>query len=190
MKEQYSNTCETAAFRVQFLFGRDKASLLHRNNVESKSQDFSKKYKCNLVSSFRVPSQIGQLPLQSYVFSRQKKQVKTRYVTTGNSTESIGIAIEAYQCSESQKNLNYVAPECVLSPARVAYCKLKEYFFASKKLKSFSNYQCSGPKRHDVVSIKTHSEEGLSQNPHFQEWSKFKEERQFQICRVIKYLAD
>ncbi len=175
---------------MQFWFGRDKANLLHLRYTESQSQEFSKKYKCNLVSSFRVPSQIDQLPLQNFVFSKQKRHVKTRYVTAGKPEESIGIAIDSSHCCASQKNFNDIAPECVLSPARVAYSKLKEHFFASKRLRSISNYQNPGPKRHDVTPIKTQTVEELSQKPQFQEWGIFKEERQFQICRVIKYLTD
>jgi hypothetical protein len=184
----YSNSCETAAVRVQYWFGKDKDNLLPMIH-SSKIQEFSKKHKCDLLKAPRIPSQVDHLPLQGY-FAKRKRVPKHRQVTKGTPSKNLSLAIDRSPCSISQKNFNHFHPENTLSSARVVYCRLKEHLLVSKKLKSISKNREASPKRHDVVPIKSSTKEDLSQNPYIQEWGKIREERHFHIGRVIKYLAD
>jgi hypothetical protein len=184
MKE---SPCETAAVRVQYWFGKDKANLLPIFH-SSKVQDFSKSHKCDFVKPPRIPSQVEHLPLQGYL-SKRKRYIKQRHVTKGSPSKKLSLAIDRAPCSMSQKNFNHFHPENALTSARVAYSRLKEHLLFSRKLKTLKNQQ-SYPKKHDVVPIKSSTKEDLSQNPYIQEWGKIRDESHFQIGRVIKYLAD
>ncbi len=191
MKENssFSTPCETAAVRIQYWFGKDKGNVLHIAQSPSKTEDFSKKHKCDLVKTPRIPSQVEHLPFQGYL-SKKKRQTKHRQVTKENFSKALRISMDHSHCSVSQKNLNHLHSEYVLSSARVAYCRLKEHFLVSKRLKSITKQGYVSPKRHDVVPIKSSNQQDLSTNPYLQEWGKIKEERHFQIGRVIKYLTD
>lgn len=191
MKENssFSTPCETAAVRVQYWFGKDKENILPSVDASSKTQDFSKKHKCDLVKTPRIPPQVDHLPLQGFL-SKKKRQTKPRHVTKENFSKSLCVSVDQSRCSMSQKNSNYLQSENALSSARVAYCRLKEHFLVSKRLKNISKQGYTGPKRHQVVPIKSSAQQDLSQNPYIQEWLKITEERHFQIDRVIKYLAD
>lgn len=178
------NHCETAAIRVQYWFGRDKNSLLHLSSGEFKTHDFSKKYKCDLVKTPRIISHIEHLPLQGYALSKGKKQIKTRHVTTENPLKQLQITVEGSCCSVNQKSYLH------LSPSRVAQCKYREHFLVSKRLKNISHHTSGGSKNHQMVPIKSSISKDFSENPFLQESGKFKEERHFNIGRVIKYLMD
>jgi hypothetical protein len=180
--------CESAAVRVQYWFGKDRGHILP--SAQTPPQDFLKKHKCDLVKPPRIPTQVDHLPLQGYL-AKKKRQTKPRHVTKGNVSKSLGISVDQSHCSVSQKNINYLQPDNALSSARVAYCRLKEHFLVSKRLKSLNKQaHHTGPKRHNVVPIKSSTQKDLSENPYIQEWGKIKEERHFQIGRVIKYLTD
>jgi hypothetical protein len=191
MKENssFSNPCETAAVRVHCWFGKDKENLLPVAQFPSKTQDFSKKHKCDLVKTPRILFQVEHLPLQGYLL-KKKRQTKHHQVTKENFSKILRISVDHSHCSISQKNLNHLQPENALSSARVAYCQLKEHFLVSKRLKNITKQEHAYPKRHDVVAIKPSKQQDLSKNPYLQEWEKIREERHFQIGRVIKYLTD
>jgi len=190
MKENSSflTSCETAAVRVQYWFGKDKDNLLFIFR-SPKVHEFFKSHQCDLVKAPRIPSQVDHLPLQGYL-TKRKRQTKQRQITKESPSKKLKTAIDRSPCSISQKNFNHFHPENTLSSARVAYCRLKEHLLVSKKLKSISKNREASPKRHDVVPIKSSTKEDLSNNPYIQEWGKIREERHFQIGRVIKYLAD
>jgi len=191
MKEHSSlmTTCENAAVRVQYWFGKDKGNLLPLVHSSSIAKDFSKKHKCDLVKPPRIPSQVDHLPLQGYL-SKKKRYPKSRQVTKENFSKSLRFCVDPSQCSISQKNINHLQTEKALSSARVAYCRLKEHFLVSKRLKNITKQAHASPKQHKVVPIKSSSQQDLSTNPYLQEWGKIQEERHFQIDRVIKYLSD
>ncbi|MBS0604203.1 MAG: hypothetical protein JSS60_04085 [Verrucomicrobia bacterium] len=189
-KSSHSSPCENAAVRVQYWFGKDKANLLYLDKAVSEAKDFSKKHKCDPVKTPRIPSHVEHLPLQGYVLSKKRRQAKPRQVTKGNPSKPLKITVDGSHCNVNQKNLNFIEPEYTLSSARVAYCRLKEHFLVSKRLKNLSKQHHTGPKRHQVVPIKSSSQQDLSQNPYLQEWGKIKEERHFHIGRIIKYLTD
>lgn len=190
MKEN-SSPCENAAVRVQHWFGKDKENLLRIKNHLPKTQEFCKRHKCDLVKTPRIPSQVEHLPLQGYVLSKKKRQTKQRHVTKGNLSKHLRFAIDKAHCNVNQKYPVHLLQENPLTAARVAQvCQFKGHFLVSKRLKHISKQKSAGPKRHEVVPIKSSSQNDLSKNPYLQEWAKIKEERQFQIGRVIKYLAD
>ncbi len=192
MKENSSLTtsCETAAVRVQYWFGKDKGNLLPLMQSSSVAKDFSKKHKCDLVKPPRIPSQVEHLPLQGYLSKKKRNHAKQRQVTKENFSKTLRFSVDQSQCSVSQKNINHLQTEKALSSARVAYCRLKEHFLVSKRLKSINKQGYDIPKQHKVVPIKSSSQQDLTTNPYLQEWGKIQEERHFQIGRVIKYLSD
>src|SRR6185503_388326 len=108
MKENssFSTLCETAAVRVQYWFGKDKDNILPSMDSSSKTQDFSKKHKCDLVKTPRIPSQVEHLPLQGYL-TKKKRHTKPRQVTKENFSKSLRISVDPSHCSISQKNLNH-----------------------------------------------------------------------------------
>jgi hypothetical protein len=182
MKENSSCSipCETAAVRIQYWFGKDKRNLLLIRQLSSKTQDFSKKHKCDFIKIPRTPSQVEHLPLQGYL-SKKKRHSKQRQVTKENFSKTLRIAIDPSHCTICQKNLNNLKSKYTLSSARVVYCRLKEQFLVFKRLKNMTKQGYASPKRHNVVSIKSSNEQDLFQNPYLQEWAKIKEERQFQV---------
>lgn len=165
---------KTAAVRVQFWFGR--AAFFEDRSKQSK--DFSKKYKCDQIPTLKVPTQIA-----CYVPKRKQKP-KKREVTKENGAR-LPISIEENSCDIYQKDRQEVS----LS-SRVMYRQLKEHLFLSKKLKVLSKQTNSGPKKHEVTSMQSEKKESALDNPYLQEWGRIKEERHFQIGRVIKYLVD
>jgi hypothetical protein len=175
------NHCETAAIRVQYWFGRDKDNLLHLSSGEPKSHDFCKKYKCDQLKPPRIISHVEHLPLQGYALSKSKKQIKTRQVTAGNPLKRLQINVDASCCSVNQKSFLH------LSPSRVAHSKFREHFLVSKRLKNIRQQSSGGPKRHQMVPINSSVSKASEETPYHQE---FKEERHFNIGRVIKYLMD
>jgi hypothetical protein len=192
MKENFSlaASCENAAIRVQYWFGKDKENLLQLKNNLAKPQDFYKKYKYDLVKTPRIPTQIKHLPLQGYVLSKKKRNSKQHHVTKETSSKPSRLPIDLAHCCVNQKNLNLFHQANPLTADRVAQCRLKEHFLVSKRLKSLSKEKNLGPRRHQVVRIQSTPQKDMSQNPYLQEWVKIQEERHFQIGRVIKYFTD
>ncbi len=186
-----STPCENAAARVQYWLGKDRDNLLQVKQLPLKSQEFCKTHKCDLVKPPRIPSQIKHLPLQGYVLSKKKRQTKQRSVTKENhSSQKLIFPMDLSHCTVSQKNWGHLHRRNPLSPARVVQCRLKEHFLVSKRLKTLSKQKLPGPKRHQVVPIKSSSKQEPEHNPYLQEWEKRKEERHFRMDRVIKYLTD
>ena len=175
------NYCETAAIRVQYWFGKDRDNLLHLSKGELKPHDFCKKYKCDLLKAPRIISHVEHLPLQGYALCKNKKQIKTRQVTAGNPLKRLQINVDASCCSANQKRFLH------LSPSRVAHCKFREHFLVSKRLKNISHQSSCGTKGRKMVPIKASPSESSDETSFHQE---FKEERHFNIGRVIKYLMD
>lgn len=186
MKEKsfLSDPCEHAAIRVQYWFGKDKVNLLPCTETPPKLQDFNKKHKCKHVKTPRIPSQVKHLPLHGYLLTKKKKP-KNRSVIKEHPSKALGISVDRSYCNINQKGL---APLALSS--RVGPCQLKEHFIVSRKLKKLSKQTSTGPKRHQVVPIKTSAERQILEDPYFQEWTKRSEERHFNIGRIIKYLVD
>lgn len=176
--------CETSASRVQYWFGRDRNTLLHLGSGELKPHDFCKKYKCDLLKPPRIISHVEHLPLQGYVFSKNRKQIKTRNVTPGNPLKQLQVSVDASCCNMNQKNYLH------LSPSRVAHCKFREHFLVSKRLKNISQNAQGSSKRHKMVPIKPSGAKPPLQDEDPFLAGQFKEERHFHIGRVIKYLMD
>jgi hypothetical protein len=168
-KSSLSNPCETAAVRVQYWFGKDKANLLHAEVSSFKPQEFGKKYKCDPVKPPRLSSQVKDLSLQANVL-KKKKQTESRYITKENTSKFAHIAVDHSYCNVNQRAFHHLGFENTLSSDRVVYCNLKEHFFVSKRLKMISKEHQTGPKRHLFISIKSSAQEDLSENSHLQEW--------------------
>jgi hypothetical protein len=185
MKENssLSNPCENAAVRVQCWFGKDKENRFQT----TLTHDASKMHKYDTVRPLRIVSQVEHLPLQGYALARKKKGINHQ-VTKENLSKPLRFTVDSSHCCANQKDLSQIHRKNPLSD-RVAQCRLKEYLLVSKRLKTFSKQKPTGPKRHEVISIKSTAPQE-SQNPYFQEWEKGKEERHFQIGRVIKYLTE
>ncbi len=179
-----SNLCESAAHRIQSLLDKDKEEMLLLRNPELQSQAFCKKYKCDLVKPPRILPQMDHLSLQGYLLVKGKKQIKSRHVTQGDPIKPLLISVDG-----SGRNEMIQETGQGLSPTRVAACKYKEHFLVSKRLKNISHSKTGGPKRHQVVPIQSASADSSTQNS-FHDYRQFKEERHFQIGRVINYFVD
>jgi hypothetical protein len=191
-KASLATPCETAAIRIQYWLGKDKANLLYLDKSLSKSQDFCKKYKCDLLKPLRIPSQVRHLPVQGYLLSKKKRQNKSRILTKGDSSKILRFTLDTSHCNVNQKNWNHIASGTSLSSERVdSYCRLKEHLLVFRRLKSISKQPRHGEaKKHKIDPIKSTSEQDLPRHPYIQEWERFREERHFQLGRVIKFLSD
>jgi hypothetical protein len=168
-KSALSNPCETAAGRVQYWFGKDKANLLQREDSSFNPQEFCKKYKCDPVKPPRFPSQVKGLPLQDDVL-KKKKQTKSRCITQENTSKLAHMAVDCSYCNANQKNFHHLSFENPLSSERVVYLNLKEHFLVSRWLKMIAKQPQTGPKRHLFILIKSSPQEDLPENSHLQEW--------------------
>jgi hypothetical protein len=165
-----SPTCETEAVRVQYWFGKG-ANLLSMD-ARAKSQEFCKKYKCDLVKTPRTPTQVKHLSFQGYILEKKKKHGKNRSVTKENPSKPFGISIDPKAVTEYN----------ALTSARVVKYKLKEHLFAAKRLKNSQKQRTSGPTRHQVVPIKSSTQQELAQNQ-----ERFEPERHFRLCAIPMY---
>ncbi len=159
-----ANPCEVAALRIQHWFGKDRVNLLCLYNLSLQPQDFCKKYKCDLLKPFCIPSQVRQLPLQGYILSKKKKQSKQRLMTQGGTSKPLRFVIDTSQCSVNQANWNHIAPGNALSLRKIAaYCRVKEHRVVFKKLKIISKQPRYGqPKGHQIDSLQLKKGEDLS----------------------------
>ena len=142
-----------------------------------------------------IPPQVEHLPLQGYLSKKGAAFQEPTQVSTNDQGKFFKNSSHLADHNPShrtlcKKNLDPLKSKYALSSARVAYCRVKERLLASKRLKNITTQGYASPKQHDVVPIKSSNEQDLSQNPYLQEWAKIKEERHFQIGRVIKYFID
>jgi len=175
---QESSPSEHAASRVQGWFGKEKEN--HFLLQTELSSPFYQKHQCIPVKPPRIPPQIDHLPLQGYLLAhkKKKKQAKLERVTKGSGFKHV-----PFKVGPAQKRP--ISP-----PKQVELCRFREHFIASKQLKNLSNPTLSGPKRHDVVPIKSAPQKKSQEGSYPTEFEVVKQERHFQIGRVIKYLID
>lgn len=174
-----SNPCETSAMRIQCWFGRDRKGILLTDNCISKSQEFCKKYKCNTIKTPRILSQMDHLSLQGHFLSKGKKQTKRRYAPARDQMKPPSVFTEQ----------NFV-PENPLCPTRVASCKFREHFFVSKRLKKISRNKTECFKQYKASTIASSTQKEAPKGAFPEECGSFREERHFQLGRVVKYLTD
>jgi hypothetical protein len=179
MKRPTSVSLETFALRVQVWFDKDKEGMLHQVISASKSQEFCKKHKCDPIKTLRILSQADYLTLQGYLFSRSKKQIKKRHVTQGTLAKPLQVALDPNEGSGID-----------LCQKRVARYQFREQCAAFKRLKRISHTSNEGSKQYQASTIASSQQEENAPNPFLEECAKFKEERHFQLGRVIKYLID
>lgn len=190
MKENSSlaTPCETAAVRIQCWFGRDKEHRLLIQQSLAPPKEFSKKHKCDLVKTPRIPPQIEQLPVHGYSLAKRKKQTKSRLITKDTPIQSLKITIEPNTCSVSQKYYSRMRRHSTLCSERVASWRLKEHFLVCKRLKILSKQRPIGSKRLQATQISSSPPSSPPSSNPYEEWTKIQEEHHFQIDRVIKYL--
>lgn len=163
MKEK-SLPCETEAFRVQYWFGK---------GINLVGPDApGKKYKYELVKTPRTPSQVKHLSFQGYILKKKKRQPNKRHVTRETSSKRIKLKIDS----------KTPEPQNALTSSRVAKYRLKEQTIASKRLKNTSKQRGGAPTAHQVISIKSSTQQELVKN-----LERFEPERHFRLCAIPMY---
>jgi hypothetical protein len=184
MKKESLNSdhCENAAKRVKYLFSSGKQPLVYSLFLEERKAQHS-------YSPLKAPRKPAA---QSYkigypnLTKKKEPQKKPRVVTKEWNLPSKQPHPFRTHIDEAPKGTD-------LDAARVRLWKLKEHFLASRKLKGLTEQkkESSTSKRH--IHLLAHSDAQKTEDQRNQEyWEEFiknKEERQFQIGRVIKYLS-
>lgn len=186
MKESYSlsTSCENAAVRIHRWLGRDKEILLNHWNAFVKEGNFSKVYKCDCVKPPKIPPQLKVLPLGKESILKKRRSSSQRVVTKENLVSSVNYSL-------NQKYPYHHSSKSSLTSERVAPWPFKEHFFVCKQMKQLSKQVHAGPRWRNITSIKSSEEANDREpNPYLAEWGNRKEERQFQITRITKYLLD
>lgn len=180
--------CETQAVRVQDWFCKDRADLLCWNKARARNEEFFNKYKCDPIKAPKVPVQITHLPHQNPAFVKRKKEAKPRHITQGNPSTPLPITLH----KTHQNSLNCIELENTLPSCRVAYCTFKEHFLVSKRLKYLAKqpHTHTDTKKYQAVSITSDTCQQDDLLSLQQEWNKSRQQRHFQIDRIIKYLAE
>lgn len=174
-----STPCESAAVKVDYWFGKDKALFLGIDLYVQKPKDFLKAYKCDLVKTPRIPVQAEYIPLYGYSLSKKKRTPKQRLITKEVKASTLNIQLDSAHCSINQKY-----PHC-LSSDRVVSWHLKEHFFVCKRLKLLGKQLHPGPKRHDVVLLQSiKKEQGSESSLYIEEWKKIQKDRQFPVSHI------
>jgi hypothetical protein len=171
--KDHSNSCQGAAVRVQYWFKKDKANPAY----ESDPAQFYKRCKCNFVRAPRTVKQVEHLPLQGYLLTKKKRQLKRRCVVGKNSSRSLSLAID--MCSARLEN---ATSEQALSSKRIISCKSKEHQFAHKRLKITPSQHAIALTTHQVVPIKASTEQELPRYPY-----RIESERHFLLCAIPMY---
>ena len=166
--------CESQAERIAILF----QGGLHSFHKEI--NDFRQKHKYDCVRSPMSIPQLGRLAMQGYDLNkgRQKPLVAKKAVDSSD----FCLIAEATSQSGSWDEES----EHPLTSDRVASCQLKEHVLVAKKLKKIPSQPPNTSLKNQVVPLKKTKKET---SPDSYDWGR-KEERQFLMNRVIKYLLD
>ena len=170
---------EHSAERIEQVLSKCKLLFLYTFLLSSDRVLSNKLQNCNF---FRIPRMPMKMNGLQYRNMGKKKTSKTTY-STGKSDSTTPLFHDYPMPQRSE-----------LSPKRVIRWKLKEYQLASRRLRGLQ-------KEIEKETLKTHEFKPLLQPPKakdanaeqqklWQDLLKAKEERQFQITRIIKYLAD
>lgn len=128
----------------------------------------------------KIPSQSGRLSM----FGNQMKMPKKQKERSWNAQKEGKTPIALKDSPRSSKELH---------PHRVKLCKLKEHYLASKKLKTISAQKKSThPMKGRLIDSLAKEEEGFVKDQRMEYWEEFiqnREERHFNIGRIIKYLS-
>lgn len=177
MKKNSQTLCEEAASRVQSVADRDK--------IQKPAAQLSfQNCRCNPIKYPRIPSQIKDLPLQGYVLRKKlKTEAKSAHIFLP-SQEPLN--------KEALKNLSEL--ETVgkeLDSNRIVSLTFKEHELASRKLKTVPiNEEISLKGRQCTLLFQLPKKSTDEATDYWEEMLKAREERQFQIGRVTKYLVD
>lgn len=199
------NTCEDAAERIQYWFGKDKEMIFDHLIKKSQScRNWLQAHECNLVKIPRVPSQVEHLSFYGYEMSKDRKKklenvrkntVDLACLQKDGATPFQKVALHAH-CCVNQKNpylLEDIHAPAELIPERVVKkWQLKEHFLAFRKLRTLGKQRSCDHKRHEIVPLCSSKKSTLkSEDQEFWEELIFsKENRLFQIGRITKYLKD
>jgi hypothetical protein len=165
---------QKAADRVRSLFNQGNLHLFYTLTSQLPEHHY------DLVQIPRVPPQLGRLSLSGL----QMKTPPQKKRNWDNEKRQKGRSLLFQDRPTHQRELN---------PHRVKLCKLKEHYLASRKFKTISKQKKASdhPLNHQVQSLAEPKEALVDERMDFwQAMLQQKEERHFNIGRIIKYLSD
>ncbi len=181
-----SNNCENAAKRVKYLFSSGRQPLVYSFFLEKKSPQRS----YSPLKAPRKPAALGQkiggYPAKKKPAEEQKKAsvVTEKWNAASHQTHQFGL---------SQALPDEALKGTDLHAARVRLWKLKEHFLASSKLKGMPKQKEGNTVKHEIkllVESDPQQDEDRKKQEYWEAFIKNREERHFQIGRVIKYLSE
>ncbi|HSX12851.1 MAG TPA: hypothetical protein VLE96_00300 [Chlamydiales bacterium] len=205
-KPQASSTCSHSADRVKILFLKGKDLLSHLISKE-KAKGQGLRY---ILVEFPKLSEILNT-LSNHVLREELKKSKGTSTSKPSIKHSNLVFVSepksflkpslfnahASLSPKSDPDEPSGANQALeLDPKRVKGWNLKEYLLAARKLKELRKQQkhSHSSKRYDITLLQKEAsgikESDLEQYEQWNEIIKAKEERHFQITRVIKYLVD
>lgn len=209
MKEtsDMSKACQKAVERVKDIFSTDNQHCAYSILLDEKEKDTASRY-----NQVKIPRVLPRI--QNEISKHKKKNTdessmsKTHAISFNQTQEKElsaskwGTAAQTtHQCCVSHKHPSMILLESILAKGselnseRVHAFKLKEHLLASKKLKTLSKENQNGMAfrkgRIEPMPPRTSKKsEEQAIHEHWQDLLQSKEERHFQIGRVIKYLSD
>lgn len=180
-----SLSCQQAAERIQPLFSKKEAQ-----EDASKKKSSLRSHKCN---AMKFPSTalygMGQEKIKKRV--PQKKTISSFQVRPVTSSWN-ALSLHAHDCCS--KNQKYISQEHKrLSSDRVMRWQLKEHLLAARKLKGIKKPSYEQHKVHEITLMTTQpssNKEGAEQQEIWNEYLRFKQERELHMPRIIKYLSN
>lgn len=164
-----------AADRVKRLFSEGNQHLFYTLTSQLPTHHY------DLVQIPKVPSQLRRLSLYGKQMKSPPKKQRKWNSNEKERSKALALKDRPYQRSE-------------LSPARVKLCKLKEHYLASKKLKSISSEKKSlDHLKNYQINTLDQPADGYVKDERMEYWEEMihnREERHFNIGRIIKYLSD
>lgn len=134
----------------------------------------------DLIQIPRVPPQMSRL----FLCVLQMKTPFKKKRSWNNEKRQKGTALHLHDSPTQQQELD---------PHRVKLCKLKEHYLASRKFKTISKQKKASETllNHQVQSLAESKKQPVDERMDlWQAMLQQKEERQFNINRIIKYLSD
>ena len=182
-KAKQASSIEASAERVESLLSKCKLLFLYTFLLKSDQALTDKMQRCNF---FKIPNmslKMNPLHLKNSSQTRKQRPQKAVYSQAG-----VGPTCQLLRDRPLPQRSE-------LSPDRVIRWRLKEYQLASRRLKQLQRQiEEETPKHHAITALhqqkKQEDSTQAEQQKMWQELLKAKEERQFQITRVIKYLTD
>jgi hypothetical protein len=199
-------TYANAAERVKFLFLKGAEILISLNLMERTKLQSLK--KCNLVELPKFPELLRMLSLNVLRAELKKKTSPSSKKASFENSNLVLVsdpnsflkpalwdAHTGSADSQTDPEAFFTKPSNELDPNRVRGWSVKEYLLAARQLKELRKQQndSHASKKYEITVLQEEDSGKEEDKQQFDQWEEFikaKQERHFQLTRVIKYFTD